>query len=135
MLIYLGARSGRTVTVQEVALAYGISRNHLVKVAGNLSTHGFVEAVRGNRGGLRLARDPAAINIGDVVRATETDMALVGCFAPDGEGCRISSACLLRSALRKALAAFLAVLDQYTLEDLLVTRPLLEELFALPAAA
>lgn len=122
--------------MQEVAESYAISRNHLMKVAHNLSLGGFVETVRGNRGGLRLAREPGRINIGEVVRYTEKDFALVGCLEPGGS-CRIAPACLLRSTLRKAMAAFFAVLDQHSLQDLLVTRPLLEELFSLsePAAA
>ncbi len=126
-LIYLGVRQDRLTTVSEVAEAYGISRHHLMKVAGTLASGGYIEAVRGNGGGIRLAREPGAINIGDVVRYTETDMNLVECFCPGGE-CRIETACLLRSVLRTALSAFLAVLDRYSLQQLLASRPLLEEL-------
>jgi len=90
--------------------------------------------VRGNGGGLSLAKKPSEINIGDVVICIEGDFSLVGCFEPRCEDCRISSACLLRSALRNALKAFHATLGEYTLQDLLVTRPLLEELFLKGAA-
>jgi Rrf2 family transcriptional regulator, nitric oxide-sensitive transcriptional repressor len=128
-LIYLGVRGDRLTTVSEIADAYGISRNHLTKVAARLVAGGYVEALRGNGGGIRLARDPAAINLGEVVRFTETEMNLVECFCTDGH-CRIETACLLRSVLRSALAAFLAVLDRYTLAQLLASSPLLEELFA-----
>jgi Rrf2 family transcriptional regulator, nitric oxide-sensitive transcriptional repressor len=131
MLIQLGVHNNRLVTVSETAEAFAISKNHMMKVAHHLCLAGYVEAVRGNRGGLRLAKRPQDINIGEVVRRTENDFALVGCFEPRCEGCRITSACLLRHALRKALEAFHAVLDTYTLHDLLVTRPLLEELFAI----
>src|SRR5580658_11133734 len=130
MLIQLGVHNDRLVTVSETAQAYQVSKNHMMKVAHRLCLEGFVKTVRGNGGGLRLAKRPSEINIGEVVRRIENDFSLVGCFEPRCEDCRISSACLLRSALRKALNAFHEVLDEYTLQDLLVTRPLLEELFA-----
>jgi Rrf2 family nitric oxide-sensitive transcriptional repressor len=130
MLIQLGVHSDRRVTVSETARVYQVSKNHMMKVAHRLCLEGFVVTVRGNGGGLRLAKRPSEINIGDVVRRIENDFSLVGCFEPRCDDCRITSACLLRSALRKALKAFHESLDEYTLQDLLVTRPLLEELFA-----
>jgi Rrf2 family nitric oxide-sensitive transcriptional repressor len=129
LLIQLGVHTDRLVTVDEAARAYQVSKNHMMKVAHRLCLEGFVVTFRGNGGGLRLAKRPSDINIGEVVRRIEGDFSLVGCFEP-GDGCRITSACLLRSALRKALTAFHQVLDDYTLQDLLVTKPLLEELFA-----
>jgi Rrf2 family nitric oxide-sensitive transcriptional repressor len=132
-LIYLGVSGDRLTPVGDVAAAYGISRNHLLKVANHLTAGGYVESVRGNGGGIRLARAPADINIGQVVRTTEADMNLVECFCPDGRGCRIETGCLLRSVLRTALRAFLGVLDEYSLSDLLGSKPLLEELLGLPA--
>jgi Rrf2 family transcriptional regulator, nitric oxide-sensitive transcriptional repressor len=129
MLIQLGVHADRLVTVKETAEAYRVSKNHMMKVAHRLCREGFVRSVRGNGGGLSLARRPSEINIGDVVTRMEADFCLVGCFEPRSEDCRISSACLLRSALRNALKAFHATLSEYTLQDLLVTRPLLEELF------
>jgi Rrf2 family nitric oxide-sensitive transcriptional repressor len=130
MLIQLGVHTNRLVTISETASTYHVSKNHMMKVAHRLCLEGFVVTVRGNGGGLRLAKRPSEIIIGDVVRRMETDFSLVGCFEPRCHDCRISSACLLRSALRKALRAFHETLDEYTLQDLLVTRPLLEELFA-----
>lgn len=132
MLLYLGTRPNQTVTISAVADAYGVSKNHLMKVATHLVSGGYVIATRGNGGGLRLAQKPEDIVIGEVVRHTENDFDLVGCFEGSG-GCRIEPACLLRTSLRKALDAFFRVLDDYTLADLLVTRPLMSELFGLPA--
>jgi Rrf2 family nitric oxide-sensitive transcriptional repressor len=60
-------------------------------------------------------------------------MNLVECFCPGGRGCRIETGCLLRSVLRTALRAFLTVLDEYSLSDLLGSKPLLEELLGLRA--
>jgi Rrf2 family transcriptional regulator, nitric oxide-sensitive transcriptional repressor len=136
-LIFLGLTpADRLTSVGEVAVAYGLSKNHLLKVANHLAAGGYIEAVRGTGGGIRLARAPEDINIGAVVRYTETDMDLVECFCPsEGSGCRIETACLLRSALRSALRAFLGVLDGYSLASLLQSRPLLEELLSLPQSA
>jgi Rrf2 family nitric oxide-sensitive transcriptional repressor len=136
MLIQLGVHTDRLVTVNETAQTYQVSKNHMMKVAHRLCIEGFVVSVRGNGGGLRLAKHPSDINIGHVVRRIENDFSLVGCFEPRCDECRITSACLLRSALHRALKAFHEVLDEYSLQDLLVTRPLLEELFAgVPTAA
>lgn len=119
-LIYLGLRPGQRVSIHEVAQAHRISENHLVKVVHNLGRGGFVETLRGRGGGLRLARPPEKIRIGDVVRFTEEDMALVACFqTPDGGGCALINACRLQSLLGEALGAFLTVLDGKTLADLL----------------
>ena len=134
MLLYLGTRPHDTVTISEVADTYGISKNHLMKVATHLASGGYIAATRGNGGGLKLAQRPEDIVIGEVVRHTENDFDLVGCFEAGGAGCRIETACLLRTSLRKALDAFFRVLDDYTLADLLVTRPLMAELFQLTEA-
>lgn len=82
LLMYLAVKPDALATIQEVAEAYGISRNHLMKIAQELGRGGFVETVRGRGGGLRLRTDPASIVIGDVVRATEDDFRLVECFDP-----------------------------------------------------
>jgi Rrf2 family transcriptional regulator, nitric oxide-sensitive transcriptional repressor len=116
-LIYLAVRPGVTVTISDIANAYGISANHLMKVVHQLALTGDIATMRGQRGGLRLARDPVAINIGEVVRRTEPDMALVACFG-ESRQCTIEEGCVLRHALGAALQAFLAVLDSYTLADL-----------------
>ncbi|ACL57119.1 Rrf2 family transcriptional regulator [Methylobacterium nodulans] len=116
-LIYLGTAEPRQSSIAEVARAYGISENHLVKVVHQLGRLGLVRTTRGRGGGLRLGKAAAEIRIGEVVRATEEDLALVQCFA--GGSCAITPACRLRNVLGEALAAFFAVLDRYTLADLL----------------
>ncbi|MXP62397.1 Rrf2 family transcriptional regulator [Roseomonas sp. M0104] len=119
-LIYLGLRPGRRVSIREIAAAHRISENHLVKVVHNLGRGGFIETVRGRGGGLQLARPPEQIRVGDVVRFTEEDMALVACFqSAEGAGCALVNACRLQSLLGEALGAFMAVLDGRTLADLL----------------
>lgn len=118
-VLFLGAHPERLVSVTEVASAYGISYHHLTKVATMLVDEGVIEAVRGRNGGLRLAMAPSAINIGWLVRKTEPDMTLVECFDHDANACPITSECKLRKALRDALAAFLDVLDNHSLNDFL----------------
>lgn len=122
LLMYLAVRPERLATIAEVASAYGISRAHLTKVAHQLGQMGFVGTVRGKGGGLRLAREPATIGLGDVVRHTEPDFALVPCLTPGDGSCVIQPACVLRHAIEQARDAFLAVLDRYTLADLIGRR-------------
>jgi Rrf2 family nitric oxide-sensitive transcriptional repressor len=133
VLIYLGLRGDALSTIHDIAGHYEISENHLMKVVNGLSRLGYVEAVRGRNGGLRLARDPQAISIGAVIRETEDDLALVECFDPKRNACRITDACALRHALGEAQAAFLTVLDGYRLSDLLRPKARLKRLLQLPA--
>ena len=118
-LIYLGLNPDRMVTIQEIADAYGISRNHLMKIAHQLGMQGLVETVRGRTGGLRLKADAGTIRIGDVVRRTEGGCPLVECFIPSANQCVITPDCKLKSVLKRALRDFFAVLDGTTLADLL----------------
>lgn len=118
-VLFLGAHPKQLVSITEIATAYGVSYHHLTKVASALAEIGVIESVRGRNGGLRLALEPSAINIGWLVRHTEPDMALVECFHNDIDSCPITSECKLRKALKEALRSFLEVLDQYSLADML----------------
>ena len=117
VLIRLAVQPEGLTTIAEIAENYGISENHLMKVVHQLGVAGYVETVRGRNGGIRLAQSPADINIGEIVRRTEPDLDLVPCFNASG-ACIIEPACILKGALDEALDAFLAVLDRYTLADL-----------------
>jgi Rrf2 family nitric oxide-sensitive transcriptional repressor len=123
VLIYLGVHSERLATIDEIAHAYGVSENHLMKVVRHLAQRGYIETTRGKGGGMRLALSPEKINVGDVVRGTEENVTLVECFDKATSDCRIAPACLLKGILGRAMREFFAVLDGYTLADLLVTRP------------
>ena len=118
LLMYVSVKRNGLVTIQEVADAYGVSKNHLMKVAFELGRKGFLETVRGRGGGLRLARPPEKIGVGEVVRAMEEDFTMVECFDPKANQCVITGPCRLRGALSRALKAYFAVLDEYTLADL-----------------
>lgn len=118
VLIYLGTNEHRLATIQEIAERFNVSRSHLMKVVNQLIRHGYVTGLRGKGGGLRLAKDPRTINIGDVVRQMEHDMNLVECFGKQSQ-CILTDNCRLHGALGKALNAFFASLDQVILTDLL----------------
>ena len=133
LLMYLAVKDDGLATIAEVAESYGVSRNHMMKVAHQLGIAGFVETVRGRTGGLRLARAAADINLGDVVRQTEQDMALVPCMAPADAACAIRPSCLLKRALDRATAAFMDVLDGYSLGDLVKPRHALRNLLEIEA--
>lgn len=126
-LIYLAVQPDRLATIADIAGAYDISANHLMKVVHQLALAGDITTVRGQRGGMRLAKPAAAINIGRVVRRTEPDMELVSCFG-DAHNCAIQDGCVLQHALGSALQAFLDVLDRYTLADLVAPRQKLAHL-------
>jgi Rrf2 family nitric oxide-sensitive transcriptional repressor len=117
VLMYAHAAGDRLVTIEEMAASYRISRAHLMKVVNALTRAGFLTAVRGRSGGLKLARPATEIVLGDVVRATEPDFALVECFAT-GNQCVITKCCRLPRVLNEALSAFLGALDRHTLDSL-----------------
>ena len=122
MLIYVAVHPDKLITIGEVSKAYSISKNHLMKIANELSVAGILETVRGRNGGLRLAKPPSEIRIGTVVRMTESGSALVECFDPATNHCVITRACRLKHILAQALEAFYLRLDEETLADL-VHRP------------
>ncbi|HTO39532.1 MAG TPA: Rrf2 family transcriptional regulator [Rhizomicrobium sp.] len=119
LLMLLALEPDELHTIEEVARRYNVSRNHLMKVAQTIAQQGFIESLRGRGGGLRLARPPRRINLGAVVRSTEDSMALVECFDRERNQCLVSPVCGLRGPLEEALAAFMAVLNKYTLADLI----------------
>lgn len=126
VLLYLGTHPEKICPIAEIARTYGISQNHLMKVANDLSNAGYVTSVRGRSGGLLLGRPADRINIGELVRHTEEGFDLVDCAS-----CFIAPACGLNGVLAEALTAFMAVLDGYTLADLIARRPGIGKLFAM----
>ena len=127
VLIYLGTHKNQRAAVAEIAQAYNISRNHLMKVILFLSADGYVETIRGKGGGVRLKMDPDQIRIGALVRKAEEGSSLVECFSPYSECC-IEPVCFLRDVLENAVKSFYAVLDEYTLADLIKNRVPLQRL-------
>jgi len=121
LMMFAASHADRRVTIEEAAQAFRISRSHLMKVASLLTRSGFLTSVRGRSGGLSLTRPIDQIRLGDIVRATEPDFAIVECFGTTST-CTLPARCRLKGVLGTALRAFLAELDSHTLRDL-VLRP------------
>lgn len=119
VLIHLGTHTDTLSTVGAIAEEHGISRHHLTRVVHQLGLKGYIETVRGKGGGIRLARQPDQIRIGNVVRDMEPGFELAECFKPGESGCRLLPSCALMPVLAQAGRAFLETLDRYTLADML----------------
>lgn len=122
VLLFLRLRPEQKSTIQEISEAYGISKNHLMKVVQRLASLGYVDASRGRGGGLLLAKEPREINLGRLVTQMEPHLNLVECFDVETNTCPIEPACDLKSVLGEAQDSFLETLRKYTLADL-GTRP------------
>ncbi len=118
LLMHLAVNGPGPATIADIANKYAISKNHLMKVANTLGREGVIETVRGRAGGLRIAEVGLELCVGDVVRLMEADLAIVECFEGGKGECLITPACRLKGVLGEAVDAFLAVLDQYTIKDL-----------------
>jgi len=125
-LLYVAARPDRLSSIAEIADVYAISKNHLMKVVNDLVTAGYLDGIRGRNGGIRLARSASQINVGEVIRHTEEGFDLADC-----KTCIIAPVCGFTGVLGKALAAFMAVLDSYSLQDLVIDQGELSKLFNL----
>jgi Rrf2 family nitric oxide-sensitive transcriptional repressor len=124
VLMYCAASQDREqpVTITEIAESYDISRSHLTKIVQELSAGGWLETTRGRGGGMRLIKPAKDINLGAVVRATETDFTMVECFDPALNQCRLSQHCGLKGVLHQAMQSYFSVLDGVTLADLVAPR-------------
>jgi Rrf2 family transcriptional regulator, nitric oxide-sensitive transcriptional repressor len=122
VLIYLALQPGQRATIAQIAAAFVVSENHLVKVVHFLGKEGYLNNVRGKGGGMELARPAAAIAVGDVVRSTEGAGQMADCYGDHGGDCAIAPQCRLRDVLEQALAAFYGVLDHCTLAELVENR-------------
>lgn len=131
VLIFLATRnSNKLVNIKDIADTYSISKNHLMKVIYDLGKLGYVETIRGRNGGIRLGKAPEQIIIGEIVRKTEDDFNLVECFSKEKNNCILSPNCGLKHVLNKALSAYLAVLDQYTLQDVIFNQDNIRKLLS-----
>lgn len=133
LLIYLGSEpEGRLSNIKEISSKYGISNNHLSKIVYDMGKLGVIKTVRGRNGGMMLAKKPSEINLGTIVRETEEDLEIAACFNEKRNDCLITPVCKLKHVLNRALQEFLDVLDQYTLEDVIVDRNLLHSVLTEP---
>jgi len=117
VLIHVAQAPGGHTTITEAARVLAVSENHLVKVVHALGKLGVLSNTRGRGGGLALAGPPSGVNVGRIIRASES-MAIAECFEPGSNTCGLAGRCRLETILHEALDAFFGVLDRYTLEDL-----------------
>ena len=122
VLMFCALNPERSITIAELAESHAVSKNHLMKIVNDLARQGLLQTTRGRGGGLRLLKRAADINIGDVVRHTETDFRLVECFDVSHNACTLTAHCQLKHVFKTALQSYLAELDKVTLAD--VTRPM-----------
>ena len=134
VLIYLGAAGRRRATIAQIAQAYDVSENHLVKVVHFLGKQGWLANVRGKGGGLELAMPAEVVSIGEVVRQTEGQVVAAECFGEQGGDCCLAPECHLRGVLAEAIDAFYAVLDRYKLADIVDNREQLSRMLSIPFA-
>ena len=133
VLMYLAVQPERRATIAEIALAFGVSENHLTKVVHLLGRRGWIETSRGRGGGMLLAKAPQDIRIGEVVRDTEGAAVPAECFSSDGR-CVIDGRCRLKGVLAEAVDAFYDVLDRFTLADVTANRQALGRVLMIAAA-
>ncbi|MBV7317494.1 Rrf2 family transcriptional regulator [Shewanella sp. NIFS-20-20] len=131
-LMYLAIQPNRDelFRIAEITQVFDLSPNHVSKIIHNLGKLGYLQTIRGKNGGFKLAKSPDAINIGKLVRELEPTMTLIDCHQPV---CQLVNGCKLKGILAQAVVAFLAVLDQYSLQDMVVNRDQLVQL--LPSLA
>lgn len=130
ILIYAAlAPANKLLSIQQITEIYGLSRSHVMKIVQKLGRLGYLVTIRGKGGGFQIGKNPTLINIGQLIREVESSLVLVNCDEPV---CRLSPGCHLKRVLGEAMAAFLAVLDGYTLTDLISNRGQLLELLAIP---
>jgi Rrf2 family nitric oxide-sensitive transcriptional repressor len=134
VLMFAGLKGKELSTISELAEHFDISRSHLMKVVHDLGRLGYIQTIQGKHGGFRLLKKPKQIIVGKVVRDTEKDLAIIGCLQ-ESAYCPIQPSCVLRRALQEATNAFLAVLDGYSLEDLLKPGKALTQLLEIDLVA
>ena len=137
ILMYCEANRGNLSQIPDIAKAYGVSELFLFKILQPLNKAGLIESIRGRNGGIRLNRDASKISLFDVVKVTEDSFSMAECFETGESDCPLLDSCGLNSALRKALNAFFDVLAEYSIADLVNTRPQINFLLGLderPAA-
>lgn len=132
LLMYCALADKPVCRIADIAGAYGISENHLTKIAQRLAQVGVIETVRGRNGGVRLAVRPEQVNVGEIIRTTEENLVIVECFDLETNTCPLAPSCRFSRILQRGLAAFLSVLDGYTLADLIATPDPLRHLLSLP---
>src|SRR5690625_507715 len=122
---------GELANIKESSETFFISQHHLGKIVHELNKLEYIETITARNGGIRMAKTSEDINFGTVVLQLEIELNILECFDKETNHCVISPACQLKHALNKALQAFMHVLDQYTVKDLVINDEELLQLMGL----
>jgi Rrf2 family transcriptional regulator, iron-responsive regulator len=133
ILMYCATKQNDFAKVSEIARVFDISEYHLFKILPILVSNGFITTHRGRNGGLKLAKEPSEITLGQIIRAAEENFHLADCFDEGSYNCPLLSMCDFNQALNDALEAFLDALDKYTLADLTSNEGDMRNLLNIPA--
>lgn len=132
VLIFTATKNeGELASIKEISATFSISQNHLGKIVFELNKKGYLETIRGRNGGIRLAKPPEEMNVGEIVRQFEDDFMIMECFDKNNNQCVLTPACHLKHALNEAVQAFLQVLDTYTVKDLVSNEGQLKKLMGI----
>ncbi|GGJ06073.1 transcriptional regulator [Shewanella hanedai] len=120
-LMYLALQPERNTLfrIAEITEVFELSPNHVSKIVHHLGKLGYLKTIRGKSGGFRLGMSASQINVGQLVRVLENSLAPIDCSKPY---CRFTPSCQLKGVLAEAVSAYLAVLDKYSLEDIVSNR-------------
>ena len=119
ILILLGNNPDTIFTVDSISQTLELSNHHIKKIVYKLATSGYIDSSKGRNGGLRLGKNPADINLGELLKITEDNLNIVECFSKENNTCNISSSCKLKGVIGTAINSFMDVFNNYTLADVL----------------
>ncbi|MCH9742912.1 MAG: Rrf2 family transcriptional regulator [Proteobacteria bacterium] len=116
VLIYLASMPAQElVSIQAIAARFAISKSHVMKVVQKLAHAGYIEAVRGARGGLKMGKAAEQVSLKEIVVLMEATLEPINCASP---ACLIRDVCLLKSHLCQAQTQFLNALAGIRLADI-----------------
>ena len=130
-LILLAAHKNRRFSIAQIADAYKISRNHLMKIVPKLEKRRWIESVPGPGGGISLVAGAEELSLSEIVEAFEPLDQLVECFDPENNTCPITPVCGLKRVLVKAQRQFVESLAHTTVSDIARPRTELTKLLGL----
>lgn len=87
------AKGDSYVPMREVSARQGLSLKYMERIMPFLTKQNFVEGQHGKGGGYRLCRAPKDYTVGEILRATESDLAPVSCLESGAVPCRRAGIC------------------------------------------
>jgi len=114
--------SDRFTTAREIAERQGIPDTFVPQIVSMLSRVGWLEAIRGPGGGVRLDVDPEELSVLEVIEAIDGPITITRCLLDDNTTCSNRPLCPLHNVWVEAQAAMLKVLDDTTICDLVESK-------------